>query len=114
LNDAVLLAFQCAFFLLELRLFRRFLRRCGRLLLRRRITRTTTWKSLQKRLQLRRWNRVENGVTQRFGHRRKSMKRILDHVTPKLQEGKLGYILLWALGVPIPVLFAIYLLRGCT
>ncbi len=30
------------------------------------------------------------------------------------QEGKIGYILLWALGVPIPVLFAIFLLRGCT
>jgi len=30
------------------------------------------------------------------------------------QEGKIGYILLWALGVPIPLLFAIYLLRGCT
>jgi hypothetical protein len=32
----------------------------------------------------------------------------------RLQEGKIGYILLWALGVPIPVLFLIYLLRGCT
>jgi hypothetical protein len=31
----------------------------------------------------------------------------------KQQEGKLGYILLWALGVPIPVLFLIFLLRGC-
>ena len=30
------------------------------------------------------------------------------------QEGKMGYILLWALGVPIPVLFVIFLLRGCT
>jgi hypothetical protein len=30
------------------------------------------------------------------------------------QEGKLGYILLWALGVPIPVLFVVFLLRGCT
>jgi hypothetical protein len=30
------------------------------------------------------------------------------------QEGKLGYILLWALGVPIPILFVIFLLRGCT
>jgi hypothetical protein len=30
------------------------------------------------------------------------------------QEGKLGYILLWALGVPIPVLFVIFLLRGCS
>jgi hypothetical protein len=30
------------------------------------------------------------------------------------QEGKVGYILLWALGVPIPILFLIYLLRGCS
>ena len=30
------------------------------------------------------------------------------------QSGKIGYILLWVLGVPIPVLFVIYLLRGCT
>jgi len=25
----------------------------------------------------------------------------------------LGYILAWALGVPIPILLIIYLLRGC-
>ncbi len=30
------------------------------------------------------------------------------------QQGKLGYILAWLLGVPIPVLFVIFLLRGCT
>jgi hypothetical protein len=30
------------------------------------------------------------------------------------QEGRWGYILLWLLGVPIPILFLIYLLRGCT
>jgi hypothetical protein len=30
------------------------------------------------------------------------------------QEGKAGYILLWLLGVPIPILFVIFLLRGCT
>ena len=29
------------------------------------------------------------------------------------QKGRLGYILLWLLGVPIPVLFLIFLLRGC-
>jgi hypothetical protein len=29
------------------------------------------------------------------------------------QEGKLGYILAWALGVPIPILFVVFLLRGC-
>ncbi|HWA37843.1 MAG TPA: hypothetical protein VG873_08275 [Burkholderiales bacterium] len=32
----------------------------------------------------------------------------------RAQEGKLGWILLWALGVPIPVLFVLFLLRGCT
>jgi hypothetical protein len=31
----------------------------------------------------------------------------------KQQEAKLGYIILWALGVPIPLLFVIFLLRGC-
>ena len=30
------------------------------------------------------------------------------------QEGKMGYILLWLLGIPIPVLLVIFLLRGCT
>lgn len=33
---------------------------------------------------------------------------------PALQQGKMGYILLWLLGVPIPILFVIFLLRGCT
>lgn len=31
----------------------------------------------------------------------------------RAQKGKIGYILLWALGVPIPILFVIFLLRGC-
>ena len=30
------------------------------------------------------------------------------------ERGKIGYILLWLLGIPIPVLFVIFLLRGCT
>jgi hypothetical protein len=33
---------------------------------------------------------------------------------PLRQGGKLGWILLWALGVPIPVLLVLFLLRGCT
>ena len=39
----------------------------------------------------------------------------LSSVREKLrsQEGRAGYILLWLLGVPIPVLFLISLLRGC-
>jgi hypothetical protein len=28
-------------------------------------------------------------------------------------SGNIGYILLWVLGVPIPVLLIIFLLRGC-
>lgn len=30
------------------------------------------------------------------------------------REGKLGWILLWALGVPIPILLILFLVRGCT
>jgi hypothetical protein len=30
------------------------------------------------------------------------------------REGKLGWILLWALGVPIPILLILFVLRGCT
>jgi len=31
-----------------------------------------------------------------------------------LQAGKVGWILLWALGVPIPLLLIFFLMRGCT
>jgi hypothetical protein len=30
------------------------------------------------------------------------------------QAGAAGYILLWLLGIPLPILFLIFLLRGCT
>jgi hypothetical protein len=30
------------------------------------------------------------------------------------QQAASGYILLWLLGVPIPILFLFFLLRGCT
>ena len=30
------------------------------------------------------------------------------------QAGKMGWILLWLLGVPIPVLLVLFLVRGCT
>jgi hypothetical protein len=30
------------------------------------------------------------------------------------EAGKAGWILLWLLGVPIPVLLVLFLLRGCT
>jgi hypothetical protein len=30
------------------------------------------------------------------------------------ERGRVGWILLWALGVPMPVLFLLFLVRGCT
>jgi hypothetical protein len=30
------------------------------------------------------------------------------------QEGAMGYIFLWLLGIPIPILLLFFLLRGCT
>jgi hypothetical protein len=32
----------------------------------------------------------------------------------RLQAGKVGWLLLWLLGVPIPVLLILFLIRGCT
>jgi hypothetical protein len=34
--------------------------------------------------------------------------------TLRAQTGAAGYILLWLLGVPFPILLLIYVLRGCT
>jgi hypothetical protein len=51
------------------------------------------------------------------------MEEIIPEITMQLpdfptlasaQQGRVGYILLWLLGVPIPILFLIYVLRGCT
>jgi hypothetical protein len=41
--------------------------------------------------------------------RRSSMYPYAQH-----QRGKAGWILLWLLGIPIPVLLVLFLLRGCT
>lgn len=30
------------------------------------------------------------------------------------EKGKMGWILLWLLGIPIPILLILFLLRGCT
>lgn len=34
--------------------------------------------------------------------------------TMNAQRGKIGYILMWLLGIPIPILIVIFLVRGCT
>jgi len=30
------------------------------------------------------------------------------------EEGKVGWVLLWLIGVPLPILLILFLLRGCT
>jgi hypothetical protein len=37
--------------------------------------------------------------------------------TPKTHrstDGKIGWALLWLIGIPLPILFIFFLLRGCT
>lgn len=41
------------------------------------------------------------------------MKKYIEEKIIKSENGKIGYILLWALGVPVPVLLLVYFLRGC-
>lgn len=33
---------------------------------------------------------------------------------PGRQKGAMGYVLAWLLGVPLPILIVVALLRGCT
>jgi hypothetical protein len=46
------------------------------------------------------------------------MKQLQNHTSIKLllqsQEGAIGWIILWLLGVPVSVLLVLFLLRGCT
>jgi hypothetical protein len=30
------------------------------------------------------------------------------------EKGKIGWIVLWLLGIPLPILLVLYFLRGCT
>jgi hypothetical protein len=32
----------------------------------------------------------------------------------KWEEAKVGWAVLWLLGIPLPILFILFLLRGCT
>jgi len=50
------------------------------------------------------YNRPQFGV-------RSTVVKLLQQI--KAGEGKVGYALLWLLGVPLPVLLIIYFLRGC-
>jgi hypothetical protein len=41
-----------------------------------------------------------------------SFRTLNNHLTNA--KGKVGWAVLWLLGVPLPILFLLYLLRGCT
>jgi len=34
--------------------------------------------------------------------------------TLRNQKGAIGWILLWLLGIPVPILLLLFLVRGCT
>jgi hypothetical protein len=57
---------------------------------------------------------AQRGGSERARARQESaMKELIKNVYTK-EEGAIGYIALWFLGVPASVLFVIFLLRGCT
>jgi hypothetical protein len=43
----------------------------------------------------------------------KSLLEVERRFRRKSKEGKIGWALLWLMGVPIPVLVILFLLRGC-
>jgi hypothetical protein len=42
------------------------------------------------------------------------MKTALTNARAYWEQGKVGYALLWLLGVPLPILLLVYVLRGCS
>jgi hypothetical protein len=42
------------------------------------------------------------------------MKTPMELLREQQQKGAVGYIILWALGVPVSVLVLMFLVRGCT
>jgi len=41
------------------------------------------------------------------------LRRVKQSAWLKRQEGKAGYILAWLVGIPVPILVLVFLLRGC-
>lgn len=40
--------------------------------------------------------------------------RMKTHLNHRFNQGKIGWVFLWLIGIPVPVLLVLYLLRGCT
>jgi hypothetical protein len=41
------------------------------------------------------------------------MKKAIEQFVYQREDGAIGYILLWVMGVPASVLFIVFLIRGC-
>ncbi|HEY7887317.1 MAG TPA: hypothetical protein VIC29_03725 [Steroidobacteraceae bacterium] len=41
------------------------------------------------------------------------LRDLRERAGPRRQKGTVGYVLAWLLGVPIPILIIVALLRGC-
>lgn len=39
----------------------------------------------------------------------KNLSKIIDN-----EKGAMGWMLLWAIGIPVPILVLLFLVRGCT
>lgn len=62
-----------------------------------------------------RWQLCSSLIHPSGGNSRfRDMKTKLQTLWQRQQEGKAGWIFLWLLGVPIPVLIILFLMRGCT
>jgi hypothetical protein len=44
----------------------------------------------------------------------RSVRNLRDNNGPAKQKGAMGYVFAWLLGVPIPILIIVALLRGCS
>ena len=42
------------------------------------------------------------------------MKMPMEQLREQQEKGAIGYILAWAMGVPVSILVIVFLLRGCT
>jgi len=40
--------------------------------------------------------------------------RLIKDIKSARERGAIGWILLWLIGIPIPILLILFLLRGCT
>ena len=41
------------------------------------------------------------------------MTHVTSNAKTNRQSGKIGWALLWLLGIPLPILLVVYVLRGC-